>query len=490
MKVLLVCKGEYRYFFPAIARALQERYDAAACAITFSSAATRMLQKTGTFCDLFNLAAHLKSHVRQINPETSRSILQKLEALAGGIKINTMIHADRIVSRYSHEQILSTLAGASEFWDGVLNQAQPDVIIGEVACATEWIGWLKAHHSRIPYLIPSATPVAKRFYFLNAPDGAWKAMDAAFAELQKRELTFGEIMMAEQFVRSFRDQKTKPPFLSWAQRSPLTPEFSRLARRTKRISFRVRSYIEDGKYEVGSHHGTPPWRPLWEDATRIMRHATAEAALLAHRVDEQWPYVYFPLHVQPEFTTDVRAPFFTNQVALIENISKSLPPGYEIMVKEHPGMKGERALGEYRALKKLHNVQLLSPSIDSHRLIQGAAAVLTITGSSAWEAMLYEKPVIAFGPLYYGFSRLSYQCEKFKDLPGIISEALGRFVSDHRELLKLVVAFLQTAYELEWGDPIRQPHIVEMHNAEKVADAIATEIASSVAHERPETMLA
>lgn len=478
MKILLICKGEYRYFFPAIARSLRERLGADVSAISFTTAATALLDKTGGFSSIFNLAGWLKRRVPAITPKESFDIVEELEGLNGAPRINTIIHADRIISRYPHSKILAIVAAISEFWVEVLSTYQPDVILGEVACAAEWIGWLKAREHGIRYLIPSATPVANRFYFLHAPDGGWERMEHAFRALENRRLTSQEAIIAEQFIANFRASRTKPPFLNWAQGSPLKPEFARFVRRIARIPFRLKTYLQDGEFEVGSYHGTVPWKPLFEDIIRIARHAVAETAFLAHVKRTESPFVYFPLHVQPEFTTDVRAPLFTNQIALVENISKSLPAGYELIVKEHPGMKGERALADYRAVKKIFNVRLLSPSMDSHELIRQSAAVLTITGSSAWEAILYEKPVIAFGPLYYGFSGLTYSCEALTDLPATLSRALHGFAPDHERLLKFVVAFLATAHSLQWGDPIRQPEIMKKDNVDKVADAIVYELRS------------
>lgn len=477
MKILLVCKGEYRYFFPSIALSLQAQHDADVSAITFATAATAMLKKTRAFSSIVNLAAWLKRRVPASTPQKCLETLEELEGMTGAPRINTIIHADRILSRYPQRKILAIAAAISEFWEKVLFSIQPDAIIGEVACAAEWIGWLKAREHGIRYFIPSATPVANRFYFLDAPNGMWKRMEAAFRAMQNRRLTAQEVLAAEDFISSFRAARTTPPFLHWAQSSPLKPEFGRLARRIARIPFRLQTYLGDGEFEIGSYHGTPPWKPLFEDMVRLARHAFAETTFL-HADHTRRPFVYFPLHVQPEFTTDVRAPLFTNQIALIENISKSLPAGYELLGKEHPGMKGERALAEYRALRKIFNVRLLSPSVDSHDLIRRSAAVLTITGSSAWEAILYKKPVIAFGPLYYGFSGLTYSCDGLADLPVILSEALNSFVPDHERLLKFVAAFLATAHNLQWGDPIRQPEIVRRDNAERIADAIASELAS------------
>jgi Capsule polysaccharide biosynthesis protein len=489
MNILLICKGEYRYFFPGIAQALWERYGAKVSAVTFSSPTTQMLQERGAFQQVFNLAAWLKKR-NGTEGMNGLEIVRNLEALPGSVKINTMIHADRILGRYSEEQIIALLGGVAEFWENIWEQGPPDVIVGEVACATEWIGWLMAREHGIPHLIPCPTAVANRFFFLHEPDGMWHAMADAFHRLKQRELTREEASAAETFIRSFRAKKTKPPFLQWAQHSPLMPEFSRLARRIARIPFRIQTYLADGQFELGSYHGTPPWRPVWEDTARIARHAASEMALFAHRFDTRRHSVYFPLHVQPEFTTDVRAPFLTNQIALVENISKSVPVGYQVLVKEHPGMKGERSLGYYRDLRKLHNVRLLSPSLDSHDVMRASDAVLTITGSSAWEAILYEKPVIAFGPLCYGFYDLIYKCENIADLRRALSKVIEGYAPKHEGLLKLVSALLESAYQLEWADPVRQPRVAEKRNCEKVADAIVSELASRVEARSEKAVLA
>lgn len=489
MKILLVCKGEYRYLFPTIAEELRRRHNTTVSAVSFSSPTARMLRKTRAFHEIFNLAEWLKAR-KNANAEDCLETLKNLESSPHSVKVNTMIHADRILARRSEDQIAAILSGVVEFWAHIWKTDPPDAVMGEVASATEWIGWVTAREQGVPYFIPCPAPVANRCFFLDEPDGPWRAMASAFRRLSKRDLSDDEASAAEAFIQSFRSKKTKPPFLRWAQHSPLRPEFSRLVHRAGRIPFRIQTYLEDGQFEVGSSYGTPPWQSVCEDVLRIVRHAVSETAIFERHFDKRRPFVYFPLHVQPEFTTDVRAPFFANQIALIENISKSVPAGHRVLVKEHPGMKGERNLGYYKHLTKLHNVQLLSPAIDSHDLIRAADAVLTITGSSAWEAILYEKPAIAFGPLYYGFYPLVYQCENVASLPKILSQAIAGLTPNHKFLLKLVSAFLESAHELEWADPIRQPAVTQRHNCENIADAIAAEVSSAISAAAPKAMLA
>jgi hypothetical protein len=248
-----------------------------------------------------------------------------------------------------------------------------------------------------------------------------------------------------------------------------------MAGRVGRIPFRVRTYVEDGFYEIGSYHGTHPLASVAANLRSMSRHVAATATAFRH-APPAGPYVYFPLHVQPEFTTDVRAPLFVNQVALAENMARSLPAGYRLVVKEHPGMKGERPLAYYKALRQLFNVELMAPTVDGHDLIRNAAAVAVITGHTAWEAILYQKPIIAFGPLCYGFFDLVHPCPDIRDFGRIVREAVDRFRPDRGLVLKLITALLDTAHCGTINAPTRWAVVTAPQNIANVAEAVVREM--------------
>ncbi|MGH9866409.1 MAG: hypothetical protein ACRD4H_13440, partial [Candidatus Acidiferrales bacterium] len=284
MKILLICKGEYRYFFPQIACALRARHGCEVSAMAFTSPATRMLEKTCAFNVVFNLAAHLKRKVPGSDLNECVASLQAMELVGELTGVNTMIQADRIIRRYPFDRALRVLAAIRDFWDDLLAIMRPDAILGEIACATEWIAWSVAQPMNIYYLAPHPTPVANKLFFLGATDGVWEPMKRVFEAVCEGGLSSEQEQVAEAFVREFLAKKAKPPFLSWAQRSPLVPHFIELGRRAARIPFRLQTFVEDGQYEVGSYHGTSPWRPIWEDAMRIVRHAASEKAIFDHTV--------------------------------------------------------------------------------------------------------------------------------------------------------------------------------------------------------------
>ncbi len=487
MEILLICKGEYRYSFPKIAETLKQKHGCSVQAMTFTTPAARSVERTKVFSKVHDLSAYLQRKVPEYGLQDCLERLREFELSSDSDRLNTMVFGDRILREYTFEKIAKIAAGVIEFWQSLFAAVHFDAVVGEIACAAEWIGWSFANRLGIPYVAPFRTSVANRLFFLASPRGTWEPMEKIYHSVKRRSLNSQEYQVAEEFVRAFRADKPKP-LISWDRRSPLRPNLRQLARRIQRIPFRVQTYLENGEFEIGSYHGTPPWRPVWEDTLRIVRHVVSETRMFEREI-RKGRKAYFPLHMQPEFTTDVRAPYHTNQAALIENISKSLPFDYCLAVKEHPSMRGDRSLAFYREIKKLYNVQLLSPAVDSHALIQQSDVVLTITGSTAWEGILYEKPVIAFGPLCYGFCDLIYHCDNISDLPAIVLEATQRFKPDHDLLLKFVWAFLASAYELEWDDSIRSATVFEQENLDKIAKAIVSEISLRIPSRATESVL-
>ena len=66
---------------------------------------------------------------------------------------------------------------------------------------------------------------------------------------------------------------------------------------------------------------------------------------------------FFSAQFQPEESTLTQGVWYANQVALIENISKSLPFGYTLVVKFHPWGRPIGPLWQYRYLKNFYNIK-------------------------------------------------------------------------------------------------------------------------------------
>ena len=114
------------------------------------------------------------------------------------------------------------------------------------------------------------------------------------------------------------------------------------------------------------------------------------------------PFVYFPLHLQPEATTLPMGDIFVDQYIAVEMLARALPSGWVMVVKEHPVQRlAKRDYNFYQRLGRMSQVRLVSRSTDSFMLNQNSRAVASITGTPGWEALFMGKPVLVFGNAYY-----------------------------------------------------------------------------------------
>ncbi len=145
-------------------------------------------------------------------------------------------------------------------------------------------------------------------------------------------------------------------------------------------------------------------------------------------------YVYFPLHLQPEMSTDTQGGMYTDQLLALEKISNVIPKNWKIYVKENPKQTAyKRGKYFFRRLKLIPNVQLLPRHMDTIALMENAKCVVTINGTAAWEAVRGGKPAIIFGKYWYeGLPGI------FKFYDGIDIKQICQYKVDRDDLNKSV----------------------------------------------------
>lgn len=132
--------------------------------------------------------------------------------------------------------------------------------------------------------------------------------------------------------------------------------------------------------------------------------------------------VFFAFHYQPEQSTLAQGLYFANQVAMIEDISKSLPLGYTLVVKEHPWGRGNRPAWQYRHLGQLYNVMFCDAP--AKEIIPKVEALVTITSTVAMEALVFDKPTILLGRSFFSHCDLFYRSNNVSDLPELLARIL------------------------------------------------------------------
>ena len=108
-------------------------------------------------------------------------------------------------------------------------------------------------------------------------------------------------------------------------------------------------------------------------------------------------FVFFALHTEPEIALQTLSPEYFYQQAAIAAISRDLPAGVRLVVKDAPYSLGRRPKNFYDQIRDLKNVVLLETLEPGLDIVRQAAAVVTITGTVGFEAAFLGKPVINFG---------------------------------------------------------------------------------------------
>ena len=120
-------------------------------------------------------------------------------------------------------------------------------------------------------------------------------------------------------------------------------------------------------------------------------------------------YLYLSLSRDFEKTVCPDGKYFKNVNFIVDYILYYLPKNYYLAIKEHPEcMKINNASFINRSKSFLDNILVKSKKIilikaneDQVKLISNAKAVVTLTGTSAWEAAILGKHAAIFGTNWY-----------------------------------------------------------------------------------------
>jgi hypothetical protein len=174
------------------------------------------------------------------------------------------------------------------------------------------------------------------------------------------------------------------------------------------------------------------------------------------------PFIYCPLHLQPEATTNPLGGPFVNQILMIRMLSAAVPEGWTIYVKEHMAQFITWFLGEpirskeyYKRISLFKNVKLISLDIDSYTLIDHCRAAATVTGTICLEGALRGKPVLAFGhPIHYHKMEGVSEIRTNADLQNAMNKILSGYIPD----LEKVKLYIEATHRKSFPGGVGTPY--------------------------------
>jgi hypothetical protein len=170
---------------------------------------------------------------------------------------------------------------------------------------------------------------------------------------------------------------------------------------------------------------------------------------LARHADFSVPYLYFPLHYQPEISSNPLGGIYVDQLLVVEMLAHYIPKDAMIYVKEHPHQynapHGKNKL-LYSDIARLPNVRLISRKTDTFKLLEHCTAVVSLTGTAGFEGLMMGKPFLMFGynPYMYakGTFHISTKEECKEAVDHVFSKGAKHTMRDMRLYLKAMSSVL------------------------------------------------
>lgn len=341
-----------------------------------------------------------------------------------GINLWQLVYSERIFYKFNdyykftHDEILAILESECKFLEKLLDEIKPDYLFMRTTdihrtqllsdlCKSKGIRVLMLNPTRFGYRFSISSELDKfDNYDENIP-----SVKRNLKELQKYVEKFNSSEQGKLFYQSKRHM----------------PFSQRIVRYIKLLSIMSdndykKFYANFGRTRFNFMIKRFPGKN-WLNIKRRESFLNSNSII---NLNNNENFVYFPLHIEPERTLSVAAPFYTNQLEIITHISKSLPVGYKLYVKEHPVQKvrGWRTIDFYKKILELPNVNLVHPSVKSEEMLKNCSLVITITGTTGIEAAFYEKPSIVFTDVSYSSLPFVHRLKNIEELPTIIGKFL------------------------------------------------------------------
>jgi len=381
----------------------------------------------------------------------TKSDISKIEEKYGQINFWNIIASDRFIRRWPEVKIIEQISFYIYAWEKIIEKYKPLFIISETVTGLwNYILILICKSNGIKYLSVQTTKNTGRYYYSDDQYGRWKELEDKFIEIKQRGLTINEKLLAQQFVKNFREHPLVPPYM---KQSSALPNFKKYINLPRFIINLKKDLIQNWYY---SNHDYKLGYRIFDyvyTLIRVKRILASKFFKIFEFPDFEKDYVLFPVHFQPEATTDIWAPFYSDQLYTIKAIARSLPFGFYLYVKEHISVLGSKKIFFYKEIKKIPNVKLINPWSNISDLIKNSKAVAVITSTTGLESIFWNKPTIVFGNVFYNIYPFVHRINNINDFPEYLGKILSEKIEeDNPDRLAFVYIYSMLGYESDIYD--------------------------------------
>jgi hypothetical protein len=407
----------------------------------------------------------LREHPASRFPAADRDLLGSLER-ADVPTIHNMIMGDRIVRHLQYQESLAYATYLARRLTALFQQLKPAVIIGGFDSLHSGIGLAVARKLDIPWFAMNFSTLPKGLacfctgltpdtgVVLRPPNAAaLRALaEHTLCAFETRELAAPAHLSADSTVAVLKRLPTHARVLWRAVRRAATGHFDRFT-------------------------DQPALRLCRQYARKRMNLLSLPTRWFSE-VPPTTPYMLFGLHMQPESSIDVWAPFHADQVGVIESLARSLPPTHALLVKLHKSDADNYSRRQLARLRRLPGVRLVSPYAPSRTFIENASLVFAIQGTIALEAALLGKPVLMFGDSRLVALPSVSRVNRITELPGQIRQQLSRPRPSREAVIQGLMSYLGVYSAACHNDWELTPSAAEIRDVVDLFEALRAHVES------------
>ena len=465
--VLLVAHSEYRGVYIGVARRLKKEFDAKIHVYVVTEQEVdyyRRIDKEGLFASI-TVARALYTTCKEPVADPKAVIAEaRANERELGITINRLAVSDRHLGRgyslggyrhprsriseeTSYAQMLAGFNAVIAFWRREIEEKRPALILnaGKVQNVV-------ARHFGVPTRLLAGARFKNRYYWAIDEFYTNPRLEPAFRRIEDApaDESYALDVPYESYWRILQKTRKEVTFFKTVKH---------IARIFLRHTYwRLRGYDKAKGYYVAENLAYA-WRSY--RATRQM----TEENLPALDDIAGTPFVFFPLATEPEVALQLLSPEYFYQLPAISSVSRDLPAGYEILVKEHYFATGRRPTDFYGQITEFANVRMMNMAVLGIDAVRASSAVVTITGTGGFEGAALGKPVVVFGRHnIYGFLSHVKVVTQEEQIQGYLQEVLddnfdaAKAKADGHRFLQ---ALVETSFDLLDFQPIDPESISE-----------------------------
>ena len=324
--------------------------------------------------------------------------------------------------KFTQDEILSILEKECKLYESILDEIQPDFLITSETAL---------HQQHLFYEICRKRGI--KVLMLNQSKFAYKCIISqelhkldsmpALSKIPSKKRTFDELLNVLTSTDNTKQLQLYSKNFGNSKSSKL-----------KAVSEYIFKSDNSNTETHFSYYGRSKFKVLVDYLIKSRKATTRKSFIdkyLEYEICDNEQFVLFTLHQEPERTLLIAAPFYTNQLEVIRHIAKSLPPGYKLYVKEHFSqlLREWREISYYKEIIEIPNVRLYHPSANIEPLIQKSSLVISIGGTTSFEAAFYQKPSIIMTDMGFSVLPSVQKLNSLEEFPAKIRDGLDMKVN-------------------------------------------------------------